>query len=83
MGDQPIHVYFFQPDYTPQFLPGEATVRSGSIIIDKALIHEYALREAGLDFDLTEGEAYVLDGRLHYVSQRMSLRKHMIRINLG
>jgi hypothetical protein len=43
-------------------------VHTETIIIDKALIHEYALTEMGHEFCSTETGSYELDGRLQYVS---------------
>jgi hypothetical protein len=62
----------FRPDYKPQILSNECLSSSESIIIDKALIHEYALQESGLRFQSTESGSYVLDGRLQYVGSSMS-----------
>jgi hypothetical protein len=68
LGSQPIHAYFFKPDYKPQFTSGDPSVDTERIVIDKALIHEYALRELGHDFEEIEAGSYSLDGRLQYVS---------------
>jgi hypothetical protein len=68
LGSQPIHAYFFKPDYKPQFTSGDLSVDTERIIIDKALIHEYALRELGHEFEEIEAGSYSLDGRLQYVS---------------
>jgi hypothetical protein len=68
LGSQPIHAYFFKPNYKPQFTSGEPSVDTERIIIDKALIHEYALRELGHEFEEIEAGSYSLDGRLQYVS---------------
>lgn len=75
IGSQPVHTYFFYPEYKPQFLPSGISLNSGSIIIDKALIHEYALRESGLGFDVTQVGKYILDGRLQYVRRPKILLK--------
>jgi hypothetical protein len=72
LGHQPIHTFFFRPDYKPQFSSCELSIQTESIVIDQALIHEYALRELGHDFKCTEAGSYVLDGRLQYVSYRNS-----------
>lgn len=76
LGSQPIHAYFFHPDYKPQFSSSEPSVDIERIIIDKALIHEYALREMGHEFEETEAGSYRLDGRLQYVS---SSSRHIFR----
>ncbi|KAL1796413.1 hypothetical protein ACET3X_004953 [Alternaria dauci] len=66
LGSQPVHTYFFSPDYKPQFRPSTTTSDNESITIQKALIEEYALIELGFGFQTNEAGIYILDGRLTY-----------------
>ncbi|KAH4259909.1 hypothetical protein HBI04_190300 [Parastagonospora nodorum] len=85
LGSQPIHSYFFQPDYKPQFSSCEPSVHTETIIIDKALIHEYALTEMGHKFCSTESGSYELDGRLQYsdiealIERSFQMRENYLR----
>jgi hypothetical protein len=63
-----MHTYFFSPDYKPQFLPTATASPHETIIIQTALVEEYALIELGFQFQATQTGLYVLDGRLAYVS---------------
>ncbi|KAI4955920.1 hypothetical protein J4E91_000129 [Alternaria rosae] len=67
LGSQPVHTYFFDPDYEPQFSPSETAPGKESITIQKALVEEYALIELGFKFHTNDTGVYVLDGRLTYV----------------
>lgn len=63
IGNQPVHVHFFTPDYRPQFTPSEG--RNGDyLLISKDLVEEYALLELGFQFKMSSTGAYALDGRL-------------------
>ncbi|KAH7078576.1 hypothetical protein FB567DRAFT_631898 [Paraphoma chrysanthemicola] len=66
LGSQPVHSFFFRPDYRPQFSACKPSTNTERIIIDKALIHEYALIELGFAFEATDAGTYQLDGRLQY-----------------
>jgi len=66
LGSQPVHTYFFDPDYEPQFSPSETAPGKESITIQKALVEEYALIELGFKFHTNDTGVYVLDGRLTY-----------------
>lgn len=68
LGNQPVHSYFFRPNYKPQFLPASKPSPSNTIIIHKALVEEYALQELGFEFNSTDLGTYILDGRLTFVS---------------
>ncbi|KAI4712928.1 hypothetical protein J4E89_001906 [Alternaria sp. Ai002NY15] len=67
LGSQPVHTYFFDPDYEPQFSPSETVPGKESITIQKALVEEYALIELGFKFHTNDTGVYILDGRLTYV----------------
>ncbi|CAN9317819.1 unnamed protein product [Alternaria alternata] len=66
LGSQPVHTYFFSPDYKPQFRPSTTAPGKESITIQKALIEEYALKELGFGYQTNEAGTYILDGRLTY-----------------
>ncbi|KAH7079272.1 hypothetical protein BKA63DRAFT_262563 [Paraphoma chrysanthemicola] len=66
LGSQPVHSFFFRPDYRPQFSACKPSSNTERVIIDKALIHEYALIELGFAFEVTDAGTYQLDGRLQY-----------------
>ncbi|KAF1833788.1 hypothetical protein BDW02DRAFT_499724 [Decorospora gaudefroyi] len=66
LGSQPIHTYFFSPDYKPQFSSSITASPNESITIQKALVEEYALVELGFMFQATDADIYILDGRLTY-----------------
>lgn len=68
IGNQPVHVNFFRPEYKPQFEAARPTVSSEHIIISKDLIEEHALEELGFQYKMTVTGAYALDGRLATVS---------------
>lgn len=63
-----MHSYFFQDHYSPQFTPPTSFTEHDAVVIDKALIEEYALMELGFDYHLTATGEYELDGRLTFVS---------------
>ncbi|KAJ4362198.1 hypothetical protein N0V95_001546 [Ascochyta clinopodiicola] len=66
-GDQPIHSYFFKPHYAPQFLPPVSSNPEDVIMIDGALVEEYALMELDFKFRRTTSAEYELDGWLTFV----------------
>ncbi|KAI1543193.1 hypothetical protein PtrSN002B_007914 [Pyrenophora tritici-repentis] len=66
LGSQPLHTYFFQADYKPQFTTSTITPSDESIAIHSALVEKYALIELGFLFKLNETGFYILDGRLSY-----------------
>ncbi|KAH7402410.1 hypothetical protein BKA66DRAFT_564328 [Pyrenochaeta sp. MPI-SDFR-AT-0127] len=66
LGSQPVHSYFFRPDYKPQFSPSPTASPTNCIIIDKGLVEEYALIELGFQFQSTNVSTYILDGRLTF-----------------
>ncbi|KAG9189626.1 hypothetical protein G6011_06494 [Alternaria panax] len=66
LGEQPVHTYFFSPDYKPQFCPPTKASANESITIQRALVEEYALIELGFGFNIHEAGTYTLDGRLTY-----------------
>jgi hypothetical protein len=53
-------------------MPSTAALSHDSIIIQKALVEEYALIELGFQFKATETGLYILDGRLTHVSRPTS-----------
>ncbi|KAF3049171.1 hypothetical protein E8E11_008717 [Didymella keratinophila] len=65
-GDQPIHSYFFKPNYTPQFLPPICPKRQDVLMIDGALIEENALVELNFKFSRTTTAEYELEGWLTF-----------------
>ncbi|KAL6162949.1 hypothetical protein ACJQWK_10546 [Exserohilum turcicum] len=66
LGSQPVHTYFFSPDYKPQFSPCMDPSVQESINIQKSLVEEYALIELGFQYQAKDSCIYVLDGRLTY-----------------
>lgn len=68
-----MHSYFFQPQYTPQFSAPTCPTPQDIIIVDGALIEEYALMELKFDFRKTVNAEYELDGWLTFVSVAQSL----------
>ncbi|EUC46119.1 hypothetical protein COCMIDRAFT_36207 [Bipolaris oryzae ATCC 44560] len=66
LGNQPVHAYFFSPDYKPQFSSSTRSSSREAIVIQKSLVEEYALIELGFEFEAKDSGVYVLDGRLTY-----------------
>ena len=63
-----MHSYFLQDHYSPPFPARTWFTQHHAVVIDKALIEEYALMEWGFDYHLTATGEYELDGRLTFVS---------------
>ncbi|KAF2648471.1 hypothetical protein K491DRAFT_784054 [Lophiostoma macrostomum CBS 122681] len=64
LGDQPIHVHFFSPEYKPQLLASSTPSDTEYVVIAKDLVEEYSLSELGFQFRSTAQGAYALDSRL-------------------
>ncbi|KAF2201249.1 hypothetical protein GQ43DRAFT_480870 [Delitschia confertaspora ATCC 74209] len=66
LGNEPIHINFFKPNYCPQMSGSSPSEPSASeyVVISKELVHEYALMELGFEFKFTDTGAYALDCRL-------------------
>lgn len=73
MGNQPIHVNFFKPDYNPQFTASTKSCETEWLIITDDLVEEYALVELGFQFQYTNTGAYALDARLTAVGIHLFL----------
>ncbi|KAF2648473.1 hypothetical protein K491DRAFT_612710 [Lophiostoma macrostomum CBS 122681] len=67
LGDQPIHVNFFQPEYKPQLAASTSPSRLENVMVGKDLLEEYALRELGFRYRLSDKGGYILDCRLSAV----------------
>jgi hypothetical protein len=67
LGDQPIHVNFFRPDYKPQLAASTSFSRSENVMVAKDLVEEHALRELGFRYRLNDKGEYILDCRLSAV----------------
>ncbi|XPS71331.1 hypothetical protein M3J09_003518 [Ascochyta lentis] len=81
-GDQPIHSYFFRSHYTPQFSPPVSSNHEDIIMIDGALVEEYALRELDFNFRRTTTAEYELDGWLTFGDiEGLIERSFMLREN--
>lgn len=67
-GDQPVHLYFFQPDYKPQLTPWVGHVLSERLIIHKGLVEESVIQDFGFPYHLSQQDAYILHGHVTHVS---------------
>ncbi|KAJ6280395.1 hypothetical protein J3E71DRAFT_200321 [Bipolaris maydis] len=86
LGNQPVHAFFFSPDYKPQFSPSTRSSFKETVVIPKSLVKKYALIESGFAYEakdegVYEG-VYVLDGRLTYNDiESLVERSFMMREN--
>lgn len=69
LGNQPVHVNFFKPQYRPQLEPSQNSPSPNAsqnehLIIGRDLVDEYVLEEFGFEFKTTNSGGYALDFRL-------------------
>ena len=68
LGDQPVHVHFFRPNYRPRFAASDVPCQVEHVVIGKDLVEKYALQELGFQYHLDDTGAYILDCQLSAVS---------------
>ena len=69
LGNQPVHVNFFKPQYRPQLEPSQNSPSLNAsqneyLIVGRDLVDEYVLEEFGFEFKTTNSGGYALDFRL-------------------
>ncbi|KAF2733132.1 hypothetical protein EJ04DRAFT_469014 [Polyplosphaeria fusca] len=67
LGEEPVHVNFFEPSYNPQFTPATRILANEHLLIPRAYVEEYALQQLGFQYKyMEETNNFVLDATLNY-----------------